>query len=110
MSSSREWMLEEAEKEDNAMLASREERKRVLAGQIKDTEEKLARVKAGLFPAMAADEAAGRTYEGLREAVIELYNAAFWIADRKCDGHRLWETVRDRAGIKPGQSPKPEEA
>lgn len=58
-----------------------------------------------LFPAMAADEAAGRTYEGLREAVLALYNAAYWQADRECEAAALWETVRERAGIEPGKSP-----
>lgn len=105
MSSSREWMLEEAEKEDGAMLAAREDRKRVMADELKRAEESLVRVKAGLFPAMAADEAAGRTYEGLREAVLALYDAAYWQADRECEAAVLWEAVRERAGIKPGKSP-----
>lgn len=61
--------------------------------------------KLPLFPAMAADEAAGRTYEGLREAVLALYNAAYWQADRECEAAELWEAVRVRAGIEPGKSP-----
>lgn len=83
----------------------KEARKAKMAKQIKQAEESLARVKTGLFPAMAADEAAGRTYEGLREAVLALYNAAYWQADRECDAEALWETVRERAGIEPGRSP-----
>lgn len=46
-------------------------------------------------------------YVDLAEAVRDLYNAAFWTPDRKCDEARLWETVRDAAGIKPGNSPDP---
>lgn len=60
---------------------------------------------SNLFPAMAADEAAGRTYEGLREAVLALYNAAYWSADRECEAAALWEAVRERAGIEPGKAP-----
>lgn len=83
----------------------KEARKAKMAKQIEQAEESLARVKTGLFPAMAADEAAGRTYEGIREAVLALYNAAYWQADRECEAAALWEAVRERAGIEPGKSP-----
>lgn len=46
-------------------------------------------------------------YERLRDAVFNLYMAAFWTPDRPVpDGDKLWEIVRDEAGIPPGMSPK----
>lgn len=44
--------------------------------------------------------------EALRLAVISLYTAAHWTADRDVPAERLWEEVRDAAGILPGNSPK----
>ena len=43
----------------------------------------------------------------LRGAARNLYGAAFWIPDRKCDEGRLWEALRDAARIEPGNSVKP---
>ena len=43
----------------------------------------------------------------LREAVTRLYYAARWTADRPVDHKRLWEDVRDAAGLVPGNSPPP---
>lgn len=40
----------------------------------------------------------------LHAAVLELYFAANWKADRVCDEARLWTQVRDEAGIVPGKS------
>lgn len=46
-------------------------------------------------------------YEVLRDAVYRLYMAAYWTPDRVVpDGDKLWEAVRDAAGIPPGMSPK----
>ena len=41
-------------------------------------------------------------YIDLVEAVYDLYFAAYWSPDRDCDAAKLWETLRDAAGIKPG--------
>jgi hypothetical protein len=46
-------------------------------------------------------------YVGLSEAVRDLYFAAHWSADRRCNHVKLWEAVRDAAGIPPGNSPVP---
>lgn len=43
----------------------------------------------------------------LQNAVKELYNAAYWSADRPVDEKTLWEAVRDAAELPVGQSPKP---
>lgn len=59
-----------------------------------------------MFPQIAADEAAGRNYRGLKEAVEKLYRAAYWTPDRKCDAEGLWEDVRDKAGLEIGKSPR----
>ena len=42
--------------------------------------------------------------ERLREAVERLYYAAYWTADREVDAIKLWEDVRDAAGLTPGKS------
>lgn len=40
----------------------------------------------------------------LRDAVLDLYYAAHWTADRPCDADALWRSVRDAAGFEPGSS------
>ena len=47
-------------------------------------------------------------YELLRDAVFKLYMAAVWFPDRPIvGGDKMWEEVRDAAGIPPGMSPQP---
>lgn len=43
-------------------------------------------------------------YTELRAAVEALYYAAYWRPDRDCDAVKLWESVRDAAGLPAGQS------
>lgn len=45
-------------------------------------------------------------FSKLQSAVRKLYMAAYWSPDRDCDAAKLWEDVRDAAGIVHGQSPK----
>ena len=45
--------------------------------------------------------------ERLRKAVSDVYYAAHWTPDRPCDAGRLWTDLRDAAGLKPGNAPKP---
>lgn len=46
-------------------------------------------------------------YYALRRAVSDLYYAGVWKCDRPVDEAALWIAVRDAAGFKPGESPKP---
>lgn len=51
--------------------------------------------------------AAGQaTDETLRDAVEALYYAAWWIPDRQCAAVKLWEDVRDAAGLERGEATK----
>lgn len=43
-------------------------------------------------------------YRELSAAVEALYYAAYWRPDRECEAIKLWEGVRDAAGIPAGQS------
>lgn len=43
-------------------------------------------------------------FEKLKQAVENLYYAAYWQPDRECDAESLWKAVRDAAGLPPGQS------
>ena len=45
-----------------------------------------------------------RKWGRMRAAVRELYYAAYWSPDRNVDAQKLWENVRDAAGIEPGQT------
>jgi hypothetical protein len=40
----------------------------------------------------------------MKDAITALYFAAHWMPDRECDAAKLWEAVRDAAGIAPGQT------
>jgi hypothetical protein len=42
----------------------------------------------------------------LQDAVLALYAAAYWTADREADDEALWSEVRDAAEIPPGTSPR----
>jgi hypothetical protein len=43
-------------------------------------------------------------YEDLARAVENLYYSAHWRPDREVDSKTLWESVRDAAGLKPGDT------
>lgn len=43
-------------------------------------------------------------YETLRDAVRDLYYAAYWYPDRYCDAEDLWINVRNAAGFVPGRT------
>jgi hypothetical protein len=43
-------------------------------------------------------------FANLQSAIESLYFAAHWTPDRECDAAKLWEAVRDAAGIAPGQT------
>ena len=45
-------------------------------------------------------------YIDLKQAVADVYFSAHWTPDRDVN-EDLWSRLRDAAGIKPGQSPKP---
>lgn len=66
-------------------------------------------LRAGGAASAATDAVLANKYDALQSAVAQLYTAAHWTADRDVDAPRLWEAVRDAAGIEPGNAPKPSE-
>lgn len=42
--------------------------------------------------------------ERMRAAIVAVYFAAYWTADRDCDEAKLWIELREAAGITPGQT------
>lgn len=60
---------------------------------------------ADRFEALA-DYSLRAKYERLQAAVVSIYTAAHWTADRPVDEGALWTELRDAAGIEPGKSPE----
>ena len=46
-------------------------------------------------------------YDHLCEVAAALYMAGYWTCDRPVDSMKLWQDLRDAAGIPPGNSPSP---